>query len=142
MIFILCLIYISINKIYNSCLIMQQQYYSIKRYLKIIFKDKGLIDYLFLLISSFAFYFNSVLFRILFLIATLVLYFPKKKKRIIELKFTKRIIRTYIVSFLFTMLISIFINLVSLEYRFLLVGLFPITFYYLHLKRPLIQQAK
>jgi UDP-N-acetylmuramoyl-tripeptide--D-alanyl-D-alanine ligase len=54
--------------------------------------------------------------------------FPRKKKNIIKLKFTKRVIRTYISNILFTILYAILLTRINIFIQPLLIGLYLILY--------------
>ena len=94
------------NKQYKYQQIMQQQYYSYERYFKLVYKETGLVDFFILLISILFFYLNIEILQQVFCVFVILLHFPRRKKSILPLKFTKRVIRTYVFNYLFLLLIA------------------------------------
>lgn len=111
----------TIKKLYISLEILQQQYYSVVRYLKIKrnnFFMKQFIVLCFIVLTYILK--NNFLFfiTVFFLLLDNVLI---KKNRIIKLKMTKRIIRIFLIHFLFLIALFFLINHYIIEVRLFLI---------------------
>ena len=124
MILMIYLILISVNNLYKYTQIMQQQYYSFNRYFKFVLKDNSFIVFVVLLLGVFAYFCRSIYLYYLFILFSLICFFPKKVKSIIKLKFTKRVIRIYITNILFIIIYSCLLNNIDLFLRTILIGLY------------------
>lgn len=100
------------NKQYEYQNIMQQQYYSFERYFKYIKNKNDILEIFVLSISILLYYLNSEIMNSFFLLFLLIINFPRKRKEIIPMKFTNRIIRSYICYYFLLLFFSyIFTNI-------------------------------
>lgn len=108
------------NKLLFSLRIYQQAHYEIKKYIKYMIKNFLYINLfpLIILITSFVLD-NNLVKMISYIVLDLYSFFYLKRK--VKLKFTKRIIRLFIVSLLINILVFIPFLLVFLEYILILI---------------------
>ncbi len=126
-------ILISLNNLYKYNQIMQQQYYSIDRYIKVLNKQNDVYDFVIFLLGVIVFITNNVIFYNIYLLLLLSYYFPRKRKEIIKLKITKRIVRMYIFQALFIFLCAFLTNMLVFELKAIVLGGYCFLFKYLYL---------
>lgn len=124
---------ISINNLYKYNQIMQQQFYSANRYLKIVLKENNYFDFINLLLGVIVYIVNDISFYYLYLLYVLIAYFPRKRKSIIKLKITNRIKRVYICFGVFMILYAYLINLIPFRVQTLFLGLYVLFYKYIYL---------
>lgn len=126
-------ILISINNLYKYNQIMQQQFYEIRRYLKIIKKQSCVYDFILLLLSIIVYIANSKILFYMFLLILLIYNFPRTNKSIIKLKITKRIVRMYLIQLIMIIMYSYLVNQMIFEFQSVLIGVYSFLFGYLYL---------
>lgn len=125
------LLIISINNLYKYLQIMQQQFYSIKRFIKVVIKENDVYEFIMLLLSLMVFIIGNIYIYYLYLLILVVYYFPRIKNSIIKLKFTKRVIRTYVMEIISIMLLGVLISIIPIYIRSILIGFYVMFFKYI-----------
>lgn len=119
------------NKQYEYQNVMQQQYYSYERYLRFTKNKIEIVEIFLLIISILLYYLNFELLNYLFFLLLLLINFPRKRKEIIPMKFTHRIIRSYITHYIILFFLSYLLIKIDLIMVFVTFLLFVYKYFFL-----------